>query len=233
MIPNTPPGRVRAVWPGGRVKECCVRWPGLHSHLTWTRSRCLGWDGPQSEDRRADKCSAPLGPPEDWWETISGDDLMKLVYCIIPFMFIHSCDAFSENLNCKYSSAVSVFSDRVSISVRHDAVCLFTHTHTRREQGRQESLIGPRQLVNVLWCVRWILNIPLFKQLLHYFEWNINIAILHNNNSTDVFRSMLTYITKKCSLHRIICPFGNKINDCIIIIRHINVFIILLTSWTV
>ena len=36
--PNTPPGCVRAIWPRW-VMECCIRWPGLHNHLTSTQLR--------------------------------------------------------------------------------------------------------------------------------------------------------------------------------------------------
>ena len=36
---NTPPGCVRAIWPWSRVMECCIRWPGLHNHLTSTQLR--------------------------------------------------------------------------------------------------------------------------------------------------------------------------------------------------
>jgi hypothetical protein len=35
--------------------ECCIRWPGLHNHLTSTQLR---WVGPQSEGKAANKCSA-------------------------------------------------------------------------------------------------------------------------------------------------------------------------------
>ena len=42
LTPNTPPGSVRAIWPRRRVMECCARWPGLHSHLTYNQSRWFG-----------------------------------------------------------------------------------------------------------------------------------------------------------------------------------------------
>lgn len=37
-----PPGCVSTIWPRRRVMECCARWPGLHSHWTWTQSRWFG-----------------------------------------------------------------------------------------------------------------------------------------------------------------------------------------------
>ena len=37
-----PPDCVRAVWPGIRVMDCCIRWPGLHNHTTSTQ---LIWFG--------------------------------------------------------------------------------------------------------------------------------------------------------------------------------------------
>ena len=39
---STPPGCVRAIWPIRRVMECCIRWPGLHNHLTSTQLRWFG-----------------------------------------------------------------------------------------------------------------------------------------------------------------------------------------------
>ena len=37
--PNTPPGCVRAILPRRRVMECCIRWPGLHNHLTRVKEK--------------------------------------------------------------------------------------------------------------------------------------------------------------------------------------------------
>ena len=42
MTKNTPPGCVRTIWPRRRVMECCIRWPGLHNHLTSTTLRWFG-----------------------------------------------------------------------------------------------------------------------------------------------------------------------------------------------
>ena len=42
MTQNTPPGCVRAIWPRRIVMECCIRWPGLHNHLTSPQMRRFG-----------------------------------------------------------------------------------------------------------------------------------------------------------------------------------------------
>ena len=42
MTQHTPPGCVRAIWTRRRVMDCCMRWPGLHNHLTSTQSRWFG-----------------------------------------------------------------------------------------------------------------------------------------------------------------------------------------------
>ncbi len=39
---NIPPGYVKVISPRRRIMECCVRWPGLHNHLTYTQLRWLG-----------------------------------------------------------------------------------------------------------------------------------------------------------------------------------------------
>jgi hypothetical protein len=53
--PNTPPGCVRAIWPRRRVMEGCIRWPGLHNHLTNPNE--IVWD------ELDNKCSAYVGTP--------------------------------------------------------------------------------------------------------------------------------------------------------------------------
>ena len=57
---NTPPGCVRAIWPR-RVMECCIRWPGLHNHLTLTQLRWFGMSWIAESRKTADKCSAYMG----------------------------------------------------------------------------------------------------------------------------------------------------------------------------
>ena len=54
MTSNTLPDFVMAIWPRGRVIECCIRWPGLHSQPAKPYWDGWEWDGPQSEGKAGD-----------------------------------------------------------------------------------------------------------------------------------------------------------------------------------
>jgi len=108
------------------------------STITWPKPSWdgLGWVGPQSEGKAANKCSAHLGTPSkllkqhSWWlpreaewenakrvpschqskwwllriiYNITYSSLFNtfLVYYIIPYVFLHSLDVFSINLQCR------------------------------------------------------------------------------------------------------------------------------------
>ena len=74
--PNTPPSCVRAIWKR-RVIECGIRWPGLHNHPTSSNWDGLGWVGPQSEEKAANKCSAYVGTPSRLLEKHSSWSWMR------------------------------------------------------------------------------------------------------------------------------------------------------------
>ena len=61
--PNPPPGCVRAIWPR-RVMKCCIKMTWL-STITRPQPNWdgLGWVGPQSEGKAANKCSAYVRTP--------------------------------------------------------------------------------------------------------------------------------------------------------------------------
>ena len=68
--PNAHPGCVRAIWPIRRVMECCTRWP----EPNWDG---LGWVGPQSDRKTANRCSAYVGTPSRLLEKHSSWSWMK------------------------------------------------------------------------------------------------------------------------------------------------------------
>jgi hypothetical protein len=63
LWPNIPPGCIRAIWPISSVMECCIRWPGLHNHLTSTHLRWFGMSWTTEWRKSINKCSAYVGTP--------------------------------------------------------------------------------------------------------------------------------------------------------------------------
>lgn len=80
MIPNTPPGCVRATRAGGM--ERCVRWRGLRSYLT-PRVKAKGLPSAQHPWECRPKCWKPIWVIDNY------------IYFWIPNMLIHNFDAFS------------------------------------------------------------------------------------------------------------------------------------------
>ena len=131
MTQNTPPGCVRAIWPRRRVMECCIRWPGLHITQPQPNWDGLGWVGPQSEGKAANKCSACVETPlrllekHSRWSWLRECqecaklssrqrvatlknlmdkiyfDLFFFGYYMIPYVLFHSFDVFTIILHCR------------------------------------------------------------------------------------------------------------------------------------